>query len=117
MGLGGAGSIPSSPELTEFLSGCVAMSMRRVGVKRPSTLGVLKRLADGKMTKQEAAGEQLVRMVGICVNEFTEQELKDFKAGKLQVLPKAYVEAAKKPEAKNTCWKSRMASGTSCRRS
>merc|ERR1712224_89739 len=57
------------------------------------------RLADGKMTKEEASKVDLIKMVGTCVNEFTEQELKDFKAGKLQVLPKAYVEASKKPEA------------------
>merc|ERR1719327_2057576 len=85
--------------LASGTTGCVAMSMRRVGVKRPSTLGILKRLADGKMTKEEASKVDLIKMVGTCVNEFTEQELKDFKAGKLQVLPKAYVEASKKPEA------------------
>lgn len=101
LGGGGDGEIPSSPELTEFLSGCVAMSMRRVGVKRPSTVGALKRLADDKLTPEEAAKVDLYRMIGVCVNEFTEEELTQFKAGKLSILPKAYVDAAKKPEAED----------------
>lgn len=99
LGGGGGSAIPSSPELTEFLSGCVAMSMRRVGVKRPSTLGALRRLVDGKMSPSEAAKVDLYRMIGVCVNEFTEDELTQFKAGKLTVLPKSYVDASKKPTA------------------
>merc|ERR1711966_260637 len=38
-------------------------------------------------------------MIGVCVGDFKEDEFADFKAGKMKILPKAYVDAAKKPEA------------------
>lgn len=99
-GLMGGGAAPgSNKDLSDFLSGCIALSMRRVGVQRPSTLGALRRLAENKLTPAEAAKQELWRMVGVCVADFTEDEFKDYKTGKLKVLPKAYVDASKKPEA------------------
>merc|ERR1719359_64343 len=73
--------------------------MRRVGIKKPSTIGALRRLADGKLPPEEAAKIDLYRMVGVCVNEFTEEELSQFKAGTLTMLPKIHVDASKKPAA------------------
>lgn len=95
----GGGAVGSNPELTEFLGACVAMSMRRAGMQRPATLGALRRLVDNKMTPEEASKNELWRMVGVCVGEFREDEFVNFKAGKVKILPKTYVDASKKPEA------------------
>merc|ERR1712048_964558 len=98
-GASGASGIPASKELTEFLMGCVVMSIRRAGMQRPTTLGSLRRMAEEKMTRDEAAQNDVWRMAGVCINELTEQELKQFKDGKLTSLPKKWVDASKKPEA------------------
>jgi hypothetical protein len=100
LGLDGldGGSGPN-PELTEFLSACVAMSMRRAGMQRPSTLSALRRLADGKLPPAEAAKNEFWRMVGVCVGDFREDEFAEFKQGKIKILPKSHVEASKTPEA------------------
>jgi len=97
-GLGG-GEVGSSPELTEFLGGCVSMSVRRVGLQRPSTMNALARMTEGKMTPAEASHNELWRMIGVCISEYTEDEFEDFKRGKTTVLPKPYVEKAKSAEA------------------
>merc|ERR1712187_804483 len=47
----------------------------------------------------DAAPMELWRMTATCINELTEQELQQFKNGKLKQLPKTYVEMSKKPEA------------------
>jgi len=97
-GLGGGGA-GSSPELTEFLSACVAMSMRRVGMQRPATLGALRKLVQGKLPPAEAAKNELWRMVAVCITDFKEDELQSYKSGKVKILPKVYVDESKKPEA------------------
>jgi len=102
--IGGEGMAPSK-ELTEFLTGCVAMSLRRAGAQRPATIGALRRLAEDKLSREEAAKLNLWKMVGACINDLTQQELEQFKAGKLQQLPKAYVEMSKKPEAEEAVTK------------
>jgi hypothetical protein len=99
LGLDGLTGGGESQEVTEFLGACVAMSMRRLGMQRPATLGALKKLVDNKLPPEEAAKNELWRMVGVCVQDFKEDEFADFKAGKVKVLPKAYVDASKKPEA------------------
>lgn len=91
---------PSSPELQEFLSSCVMMSMRRSGMQRPATIGALAKLADKTITPERAGDFELVRMVATCVNELSDVELSDFKKGKLQVLPKNLAEKAAAPESK-----------------
>lgn len=93
---GGAGS---SPEMTEFLSACVAMSLRRAGMQRPATLGALRRLVQKKLSPAEAAQQELWKMVAVCVAECKEDEFASFKSGKLKILPKVYVDAAKEPDA------------------
>lgn len=98
LGLDGLTGGGSNPELTEFLSACVAMSMRRAGMQRPATLGALRKLVDNKLPPAEAAKNEFWRMVGVCVGEMQEGEFADFKAGKMKILPKAYVEQSKKPE-------------------
>jgi hypothetical protein len=98
-GLTGGGASESNPALTEFLSGCVALAMRRVGIQRPATLGALRKLAEKKLPPAEAAKVELWRMVAVCVADFTEDEYADYKAGKMKMLPKALVDASKKPEA------------------
>jgi len=95
----GGGEVGSNKELTEFLGACVAMSMRKIGMQRPSTLSALRRLVDNNMSPQEASKNELWRMVGVCVGEFREDEFVNFKQGKIKILPKAYVDASKKPEA------------------
>jgi len=95
----GGGEVGSNKELTEFLGACVAMSMRKIGMQRPSTLSALRRLVDNNMSPEEASKNELWRMVGVCVGEFREDEFVNFKAGKIKILPKAYVDASKKPEA------------------
>jgi len=95
----GGGEVGSNKELTEFLGACVAMSMRKIGLQRPSTLSALRRLVDNNMSPEEASKNELWRMVGVCVGEFREDEFVNYKAGKVKMLPKAYVDASKKPEA------------------
>jgi len=102
LGLGdmiNGGGMQPSQELTEFLTGCVAMSLRRAGAQKPATISALKRLAGDKLSREEAAKLDLWKMVGACINDLTQQELEQFKEGKLVQLPKAYVEMSKKPEA------------------
>merc|ERR1719229_116652 len=103
LGLGGLTGAPeeaSSPELREFLGGCVMMSMRRSGAQRPATLGALAKLADTAITMERAGDHEFVRMVATCVNELTDEELKQYKAGKLQVLPKTLAAKAAQAESK-----------------
>jgi len=100
--IGGGGAMAPSQELTEFLTGCVAMSLRRAGAQRPATIGALRRLAEDKLSPDEAAKLDLWRMVGACINDLTQQELEQFKEGKLVMLPKAYVEMSKKPEVEES---------------
>jgi len=95
----GGGEVGSNKELTEFLGACVAMSMRKIGLQRPSTLSALRRLVDNNMSPEEASKNEMWRMVGVCVGEFREDEFVNFKQGKIKILPKAYVDASKKPEA------------------
>jgi len=97
-GLGG-GVAGANPELTEFLGACVAMSMRRVGMQRPATLGALRKLVQGKLPPAEAAKNELWRMVAVCITDFKEDELQSYKSGKVKILPKVYVDESKKPEA------------------
>merc|ERR1712127_613727 len=85
--IGGGGMAPSQ-ELTEFLTGCVAMSLRRAGAQKPATLGALRRLAEDKLSREEAAKLDLWKMVGACINDLTQQELDQFKAGTLLQMPK-----------------------------
>merc|ERR1719263_45668 len=75
------------------------MSLRRAGAQKPATIGALRKVAEDKVSREEAAKLDLWKMVGACVNDLTQQELEQFKEGKLQQLPKAYVEMSKKPEA------------------
>merc|ERR1740121_2421064 len=96
---GGGGG--ANPELQEFLGGCIMMSMRKVGMRRPQTLSALSSLASGKLTQEEGAGLELVRMASVCVSELTDQELADYRGGSLQVLPPALVAKAAEPSAKD----------------
>merc|ERR1711988_750631 len=95
----GAGSLPPSKELQEFLTSCVAMSMKRIGDSRSSVITALRLLVKDKLTPADAATMELWRMTATCINELTEQELQQFKNGKLRQLPKTYVDLSKKPEA------------------
>jgi len=99
-GLGGAAmGVGENKELAEFLGACVVMSMRRAGMQRPSTLGALRQLVNKKLTPAEASKTELWKMVGVCVGDFKEDEFASYKAGRIKTLPKAYVDAAKAPEA------------------
>lgn len=95
---GGAGS--GSKELQEFLGGCIMMSLRRAGARRPQTLGALRRLAKG-VTQEEGADVELVRMVAVCVNELTDVELGQFRAGQLQILPQHLTAQAAQPSGRD----------------
>jgi len=116
LGLGNLGAPKDAGptrELLQFIMGCVTMSMRRVGVKRPSTIGALRRLANEQLSRQDASLMDLYRMSATCINEFNDDELEQYKAGKLTVLPKAYVEKAKTDDGKqnvlqldDSIWKS-----------
>jgi len=89
----------SNPEFTEFLTGCVTMAMRRAGISRMSTVDALKRVSDDKMSPEQCSKNELWRMVAICVSEFTDKDLENFKSGKYQTLPSAYVAMAKEAKA------------------
>jgi len=99
--LGGeaAPSLPDSKELQEFLTACVMLSMKVAGDSKSSTLGALRYLVRGKLTPAEASEMELWKMTATCINELTEQELQQFKSGKLRKLPKNLIELSKKPEA------------------
>jgi len=99
MGDGAAPEAGSNPELTEFLTGCVIMSMRRIGIQRMSTIESLSKVVDGKMSPEQASKNDLWKMVAICVSEFTDKDLENFKAGKYDKLPSAYVAMSKEPKA------------------
>merc|ERR1740121_2273984 len=76
--------------------------MRKLGARRPSTLGALRQLSSGKLKQQDAANIELLRMTAVCINELTDEELQDAKAGaKLTALPKHLVDKAGKPEARD----------------
>jgi len=97
-GLGESSSLPDSKELQEFLTGCVMLSMKRLGESRSSTLAGLRLMSREKLTRVDASDMEMWRLTATCINELTEQELQQFKNGKLKKLPLAYVELAKKPE-------------------
>lgn len=100
LGLGNSdSSLPDSKELTEFLTGCVMMSMKRLGESRQSTLAALRLLTRNKLTPSEASEMDMWRLTATCINELTEQELQQFKSGKLKKIPASYVELSKKAEA------------------
>jgi len=102
LGLGDIGGAPepgSNPELTEFLTGCVIMSMKRIGMQRMSTIESLSKVVEDKMSPEQASKNELWKMVAICVSEFTDKDLENFKRGKLDKLPSAYVAMAKEPKA------------------
>jgi len=108
LGLGNLGAPKNAAptrELLQFIMGCVTMSMRRVGVKRPSTIGALRRLANEQLTRQDASLMEIYRMSATCITEFTDDELEQYKAGKLTVLPKAFVEKAKTEDGKQNVLK------------
>jgi type VI protein secretion system component VasK len=90
----------SSPELREFLGSCVMMSLKRAGAQRPATLAALARLADKETTMERAGDFEFVRMVAVCVNEMTDDDLREIKSGKLTVLPKGLAAKAADPESK-----------------
>lgn len=96
---GGGGG--ASPELQEFLGGCIMMSLRKAGMRKPQSLSALGALASGKLTQEEGADIDLVKMVSVCISELTDKELAEFKAGQLTVLPQALATKATEPEAKD----------------
>jgi len=108
LGIGDLGAnlgaaLPQTKEVQEFLTSCVAMSMKRIGSQKASVLNALRLLAKDKLKPEDAAMMDIWRMTATCINELTEQELQQFKNGKLSQLPKTYVEMSKKPEAEKQC--------------
>jgi len=101
LNLQGDSDLGENRELHEFLAGCLMMSLRRAGPKRPAATGALRRLASGSITQQEASELEIFRMVAVCVNELTDAEHEQVKVGKLAILPKALAEKASAPEAKS----------------
>lgn len=100
-GLGGGSGGEASAELLEFLGGCVMMSLRKAGMRKPQSLAALGALASGKLTQEEGSDLDLVRMVSVCISELTDKELAEFKAGQLQVLPQALAAKAADAGAKD----------------
>merc|ERR1719424_466514 len=68
--------------------------MRRAGAQRLSTIETLKKLGDGKLTKETAQTSDFMKMVGVCIAEFTDQDLEKFKSGKYQTLPTQHANVA-----------------------
>lgn len=97
----GDGTEETNPALREFLGGCIVMSVRKAGARRMSTLSSLEKLADPSTTLEQAAEDELGRMAGCCVNELTDDELSQFKSGRLQALPNAIAAKAAKPESRD----------------
>lgn len=81
--------------------GCLSLSVKSLGQNRASTQKALRMLIDmgGVFSASALAKEELWRRVSICVGSLTTEEYSDFKAGKLQTLPAAYVDGASTPEA------------------
>jgi len=100
LGLDGlGGGVGQSRELTEFLSGCVSMSIRKAGIQRSGTISALKKVANKEIDLAGAAELELWKYVGVCVNDLTDGELADYKRGDLRELPKAMVTAAQQEGA------------------
>jgi hypothetical protein len=83
--------------MTELMGGCMTMSLKRIGI-RPSSIGALRQLAADKLSQKEGSILEMIRMVAVCINELTMDDLKLFKRGKLEKLPKTIVDAAKGSE-------------------
>lgn len=96
----GAMSRAGNKEADKFIANCITMSLKRAGMRRPSTLGALRRLASGKLTVEEATGMEFVRLVAVCITGLSDAELKQFNDGKLDKLPKALADKAASSEGK-----------------
>eukprot|EP00419_Tripos_fusus_P047076 CAMPEP_0172820932 /NCGR_PEP_ID=MMETSP1075-20121228/15597_1 /TAXON_ID=2916 /ORGANISM="Ceratium fusus, Strain PA161109" /LENGTH=309 /DNA_ID=CAMNT_0013661679 /DNA_START=19 /DNA_END=948 /DNA_ORIENTATION=- len=92
-----AGSFDNK-EAEKFVATCVTLSMKRAGLRRPTTLGALRQLASGKLKPEEAQNMELVRLVAACITGLSDTELKDYESGKLGALPKNLADKAAKAE-------------------
>lgn len=89
------------PELGNFLGACVGMVMKRMGPRKPTTTGALRRLAQEGFTREQAKEIEFGRMVAVCISDLTDQELKQYKSGSLKVLPQAMADTAAKLDSKS----------------
>jgi len=78
----------------ELATACMAMSVHRAGARRLTTLEGLKRMANPDLKPEDAKNVEIIKMVAVCINEITELELEDVKAGKARPLPKVLANKA-----------------------
>jgi len=98
-GLGASLGLAASPEARSLYKSCMLMSVMRAGATRKKVKEVLRQLASGELTQAEASSVDLMRMVGTCINEITEEELQQAQTKSLGLLPKALVERSQEPDA------------------
>merc|ERR1711865_1364127 len=93
---GNAGNAGKPPEFKELLSGCLVLSIKKVGPQRVATQTSLRKLAESEeVPTAELAKHELWRMVSTCVSSMTMEEFKEFQKGKILVLPDAYADASR----------------------
>lgn len=92
----------ASPELNEILSTCVTLSMSHFGSRhRSTTMGSLKRLAEGDLPPSSAATlNKFWRMVAVCITEITEDDIAQSKSGEVAALPPSWVAKASDKSSK-----------------
>jgi len=79
----------------ELATGCLAMSVHRAGARRLSTLEGLRRFASLEIKPEDAKSIELVKLVAVCINEISQADIDDLKAGKAKALPKNLADKAK----------------------
>lgn len=85
----------------QVMTACLSLSLQSAfPTRRSSSLSTLKRMASGKMTKEEASGLPVMRMVAVCIKDLSNDEFKKFTHGKLTSLPDALKAKAALPESK-----------------
>mmetsp|Transcript_76421 Transcript_76421/g.181783 ORF Transcript_76421/g.181783 Transcript_76421/m.181783 type:complete len:297 (-) Transcript_76421:46-936(-) len=98
-GLGATLGLASNPEAHDLYASCMSMSVMRAGATRKSTRQTLRQMASGDLGQPEAAKVDLLKMVATCINDLTVEELQQYKAKSIGLLPKALAEKATSAEA------------------
>merc|ERR1711879_74748 len=76
-------------------SACLILSATQMGINRRQTVATIKRFAEGEVPPTIATKiNKLFRLVAVCLNHLTADEISEFQAEKLTAMPQSYVEKA-----------------------
>lgn len=91
---GGDGGAAARKAEQSVLTACLTLSLASAGPKKSSTFKAMGRLASGRVTKEEAADMELMKLVAVCVTGLSDKEYKKYTAGNLFTLPKHLTDKA-----------------------